>query len=327
MLRGPRVRTAGGHLVVDLSVTIGSLKLENPVMPGSGTFADGLDRIVDLARLGAFVTKSVTPGARAGNPVPRVAETPSGMLNSIGLPSKGVDDFLANTLPFYRDFAPPLIASVSADTAAEFASIAATVSVPGVAAIEANISCPNLEEDGRAFAMDATVTERVVAGMRGATDRPIWAKLTPNTGDIAEVARAAEAGGAEALVVANTILGAAIDPETRRPRLGSVTGGLSGPAVKPIIVRMVMQCARAVGVPIIASGGISTAGDVVEFMLAGATAAQVGTATFIHPMAMVTVLDDLIEYCARHGIEKVTELVGAMEQVGVDPVLLVPVGS
>lgn len=313
--------------MVDLSVRIGSLRLQNPVMPGSGTFADGLDKVVDLDRLGAIVTKSVTPGFRAGNPTPRVAETPCGMLNSIGLPSKGVDDFIANILPFYRPFAPPLIASVSADTAAEFAAMAATISVPGVSAIEANISCPNLEEDGRAFAMDPAATENVVRLMCAATDRPVWAKLTPNTGDIAEIARAAEAGGAQGLTVANTILGMAIDVETRRAALGSVTGGLSGPAVKPVIVRMVYQCARAVSIPIIASGGIGTAEDVVEFMLAGATAAQVGTATFIHPTAMITVIDGLVAYCERHGVSKISDLIGTMEDVDAESVLLAPIGS
>jgi dihydroorotate dehydrogenase (NAD+) catalytic subunit len=313
--------------MVDLTTRIGTLELRNPIMPGSGTFAEGLDEVVDLNRLGAFVTKSATPGLRSGNPVPRVAETPAGMLNSIGLPSKGVDDFLANILPFYSRFSPPLVASVSADTIAQFEQMAAAVSVPGVAAIEANISCPNIEEDGRAFAMQPDVTERVIGRMRGATDRPLWAKLTPNTGDIAEVARAAEAGGADAVVVANTILGIAIDAETRRPLLGSVTGGLSGPAVRPIILRMVYQCARSISIPIIASGGIETATHVVEFMLAGATAAQVGTASFIHPSAMTNVIDGLVDYCERHGIDRIGELVGAMEHTETDPVLLTPIGS
>lgn len=313
--------------MVDLSVEIGRLRLDNPIMPGSGTFADGLDDALDLDRLGAFVTKSVTPGHRAGNPVPRVAETPSGMLNSIGLPSKGVEDFLAYTLPFYLGRRPPLIVSVSADTAAGFEAMAAAVSVPGVAAIEANISCPNIEEDGRAFAMETAATERVIGRMRGATELPIWAKLTPNTGDIAAVARAAGRGGAEALVVANTILGMAIDAETRRPVLGSVTGGLSGPAVKPVILRMVLQCARAVELPIVASGGISTAEDVVEFMLAGAAAAQIGTATFLRPTAMTAAVEGLAAYCRRHGVARAAALTGALDYPEIDPVLLAPIGS
>ena len=313
--------------MVDLSTNIGSLRLDNPIMPGSGTFAEGLDDVVDLDRLGAFVTKSATPDFRSGNPLPRIAETPSGMLNSIGLPSKGVDEFIAKIVPFYSRFAPPLIASVSADTIDQFEFMAAAVSVPGVSAIEANISCPNIEEDGRAFAMHPDVTEQVIGRMRASTDRPIWAKLTPNTGDIAEVACAAQAAGAEAVVVANTILGIAIDAETRRPLLGSVTGGLSGPAIRPIILRMVYQCARSISIPIIASGGIETAEHAIEFMLAGATAAQVGTASFIHPIAMVSVIDGLIEYCERHEITHVVDLIGAMEHTEVDPILLTPIGS
>ena len=313
--------------MVDLSTQIGGLRLRNPIMPGSGTFAEGLDDVIDLDRLGAFVTKSATPGYRSGNPIPRIAETPAGMLNSIGLPSKGVDDFLAKVVPFYDQFAPPLIASISADTIAQFESMTVAVSVPGVSAIEANISCPNIEEDGRAFAMHPDVTEQVIGRMKSATDLPIWAKLTPNTGDIAEVARAAEAAGAEAVVVANTILGIAIDTETRRPLVGSVTGGLSGPAIRPIILRMVYQCARSIEIPIIASGGIGTAEHVVEFMLAGATAAQVGTASFIHPTAMISVIDGLVAYCERHEIAHVAELIGAMEHTEVDPILLTPIGS
>lgn len=296
-------------------------------MPASGTFADGLDQVVDLNRLGAFVTKSITPRFRSGNPTPRVAETPSGMLNSIGLPSKGIEDFIATVLPFYETLEPPLVASVSGDTAAEFADLTSALTLPVVKAIEANISCPNLEEDGRAFAMDPVATERVVRAMRDATDLPIWAKLTPNTGDIAEIACAAEAGGAEALVVANTILGMAIDIETRRAILGSVTGGLSGPAVKPVIVRMVYQCARAVSIPIIASGGVSNAEDVIEYMLAGATAAQIGTATFIHPTAMITAIDGLTDYCTRHGVARIADLIGTMEEGEPESVVLTPIGS
>jgi len=254
--------------VVDLAVEIGGLRLANPVMPASGTFAEGLARIIDFNRLGAFVIKTVTRELRAGNPTPRVAETAGGMLNSIGIPSKGVDYFFKETLPFYRQFTPPLIASLSAPTADGFASLAAELSVPGVAAIEANISCPNLEEDGRAFAMTAHSTEAVMKRLRAATKLPLWAKLTPNTGDIADVARAAEAAGADAVVVANTILAMSIDVDTFRPTLGSVTGGLSGPAIKPVIMRQVYQCARAVKIGIVgyylqqvtADGGI---GDIL----------------------------------------------------------------
>lgn len=302
--------------MADLRVRIGSLILKNPVMPASGCFAYEYADAMDLGRLGALVTKSVTPKHRIGNPVPRVAETPAGMLNSIGLPSHGLRHFLDETAPHYKDVPAPLVASVSADTADEFAMAVATFSAPGVAAIEANISCPNLEADGRAFAMSAEDTHRAVSAMKKRSSVPIWAKLTPNVTDIAEIARAAEDAGADALVVANTFLAMAIDPETRKPRLGNVMGGLSGPAIRPLIVRMVFQCRRAVKIPVIGCGGIVTAEDAVEHLLAGATAVQVGTASFLDPAAMIGIIDGLDAYCARHGIERIAELTGA---VRIDP--------
>lgn len=298
--------------MVDLSIKIGSLTLDNPVMPASGTFADGLAQVVPFDRLGAMVTKTITAEVRGGNPTPRVAELQNGMLNSIGIPSKGSDYFIRNTLQFYRQFRSPLVISISAPTTEAFAELAAQVSVPGVAAIEANISCPNIEEDGKAFAMKARTTEAVVARLRAATDLPLWVKLTPNTSDVAQVARAAEDAGADALVVANTILAMAIDIETFRPKLGNIMGGLSGPAVKPIVIRMTYQCSKAVKIPVIGCGGISTAEDAVEYMLAGATAVQVGTATFVRPAAMIDVIDGLSIYCARKGIARVSDLTGAV---------------
>jgi len=304
--------------VVDLAVEIGGLRLANPVMPASGTFAEGLARIIDFNRLGAFVIKTVTRELRAGNPTPRVAETAGGMLNSIGIPSKGVDYFFKETLPFYRQFTPPLIASLSAPTADGFASLAAELSVPGVAAIEANISCPNLEEDGRAFAMTAHSTEAVMKRLRAATKLPLWAKLTPNTGDIADVARAAEAAGADAVVVANTILAMSIDVDTFRPTLGSVTGGLSGPAIKPVILRQVYQCARAVKIGIVGCGGIATVEDAVQYLLAGARAVQIGTATFVHPNSLINVLDGLERFCGKRGFGRVGDLTGALIRGGAD---------
>jgi dihydroorotate dehydrogenase (NAD+) catalytic subunit len=313
--------------VVDLSVAIGGLRLANPVMPASGTFAEGLDRVIEFNRLGAFVTKTITRELRTGNPTPRVAETTEGMLNSIGIPSKGVPYFLAETLPYYRDLAPPLVVSISAPTVEGFASLAAELSVPGVAAIEANISCPNLEEDGKAFAMAAHSTEAVVRRLRAATGLPLWVKLTPNTGDIAAVGQAAEAEGADALVVANTILAMAIDVETFRPRLGNIMGGLSGPAVKPIILRQVYQCARATRIPVIGCGGIMTTSDAVEYMLAGASAVQVGTATFIHPTAMTTIIDGLARFCERHNLARARDLIGAMEHEEADETDLEWVGA
>lgn len=304
--------------MVDLSVAVGGLDLANPVMPASGTFAEGLERVIDFNRLGAFVTKTITRELRTGNPTPRVAETKDGLINSIGIPSKGIPHFLQQTLPFYLKFTPPLVLSISAPTAEDFADLATEIGVPGVAAIEANISCPNIEEDGKAFAMKASSTEAVVRRLRDATTLPLWVKLTPNTGDIGEIARAAEAAGADALVVANTILAMAIDIESFRPRLGNVMGGLSGPAVKPIILRQVYQTARSVRIPVVGCGGIMTADDAVEYFLAGATAVQVGTATFIHPTAMVSIIDGLTRFCERRNVDRITELVGAVNSEETD---------
>ena len=299
-----------------MKVSVGSLILKNPVMPASGCFAHEYAAAMDLACLGAVVTKSVTPKRRIGNPVPRVAETAAGMLNSIGIPSSGLLHYVERILPHYAGLPVPVVASVSADTAEEFAAACEALSVPGVAAIEANISCPNIEADGRAFAMSAADTHRAVSEIKRHARVPIWAKLTPNVSDIAEIARAAEDAGADALVVANTLLGMSIDPDTRKPRLGNVMGGLSGPAIRPVIVRMVFQCARAVRIPIIGCGGIMTAADAVEHLLAGATAVQVGTASFLDPAAMIGILDGLAAYCERHGVARVADLTGA---VRIDP--------
>ena len=298
--------------MTDMSVRIGDLTLANPVMPASGTFAEGLAEAVDLNRLGALVIKTITRELRDGNPLPRVAEVDSCLLNAIGIPSKGVPHFLETTLSLYRRWSPPLIVSISAPTAEGFASLAVEVSVPGVAAIEANISCPNIEEDGKAFAMRAASAEAVIRQLRAATALPLWAKLTPNTGEIADVARACEAAGADAVVVANTILAMAIDLRTFKPRLGNVLGGLSGPAVKPIVLRQVYQCSRAVRIPIVGCGGIVTAADAAEYMLAGATAVQVGTATFLQPHAMTDIVDGLDRFCATHEIARISDLTGAL---------------
>jgi dihydroorotate dehydrogenase (NAD+) catalytic subunit len=297
----------------DMTTRIGSLTLANPVMPASGTFGPELAQVFDLDALGALVTKSVTPEFRAGNPLPRLCETEAGVLNSIGIPGKGLDHFIDHAMPEWRRFRAPLVVSYSAPTVASFAEGAARLAAtPGVAAIEANISCPNLEEDGRAFAMHAATAAAATAAMRRAAPRiPLWVKLSPNTGDIAAVARAVEAEGADALVVANTILGLAIDIETARPKLGSGMGGFSGPAFKPIALRLVWQVAQAVRLPVIGAGGIATAEDAVEFLMAGASAVQVGTATFVSPTAMLQVIDGLRDFCARKGIARVADLTGA----------------
>jgi dihydroorotate dehydrogenase (NAD+) catalytic subunit len=297
---------------VDLSVRIGTLTLRNPVMPASGTFAEGLDRVIDFNRLGALVTKTITRELRTGNPLPRVVERPGSLINAIGIPSKGIAHFVEEMLPYYAAYDAPLVVSISAPTAEGFASLAAEMSLPGVAAIEANISCPNIEEDGKAFAMRPEPTEKVTRELRAATALPLWVKLTPNTGDMPEVARAAEAAGADAITVANTILSMAIDLKTFKPSLGNIMGGLSGPAIKPIILRHVFQCAKVVRIPIIACGGISTAEDALEFMLAGASAVQVGTATFVQPAAMITIIDGIATFCMHREITRVAELTGGV---------------
>lgn len=304
--------------MIDLRVDVNGVVLPNPVMPASGTFAEGLADIMPFDELGAMVTKTVTREIRAGNSMPRVAETVGGMLNSIGIPSKGLGYFTEHTLPFFRRYAVPLVVSLSAPTVDAFAEDAKILAeAGGITAIEANISCPNLEAGGKAFAMSCSATAQVVKRLREAVALPLWIKLTPNVGDITEVARAAEDQGADALVVANTLLGMSIGVETRRPSLGNVMGGLSGPAIKPVIVRMVYQCARAVRIPIIGCGGISTADDAIEYMLAGATAVQVGTATFLDPTSMIRIISGIREYCARHEISGVSQVIGG---VSVPPV-------
>ncbi|WP_431284270.1 dihydroorotate dehydrogenase [Humitalea sp. 24SJ18S-53] len=296
--------------MVDLSVQIGGLRLANPVMPASGTFGPELADVFDLNLLGALVTKSVTPEPRRGNPTPRVTETGQGLLNSIGIPGKGIPAWLAKDLPVWRRFTAPLVVSLSAPSATAFGEAARALSVPGVAAIEANISCPNLEADGRAFAAEPGPAAVAIAAIRAATGLPVWAKLSPNTGDIAAVARACEAAGADALVVANTILGLAIDLDTMAPALGAGMGGYSGPGFKPVALRLVWQCAQAVRIPVIGCGGITTGTDAVEFMLAGAAAVQVGTATFVQPGAMLRVTEGITDFCARRGVLRAADLTG-----------------
>ncbi|MBN8751931.1 MULTISPECIES: dihydroorotate dehydrogenase [Variovorax] len=299
--------------MADLNIRIGELELRNPVMPASGCFAIEYSEALDLNRLGALVVKSVSPVSRAGNPTPRVAEAHAGMLNSIGIPSKGLDYYRREVLPAYTGFDTPVVVSISADTVDEFAEAVAEMSLPEVAVIEANISCPNLEADGMAFAMTPETTYKVVSAIRRKTRHPFWAKLTPNASHIAAVAKAAEEAGADALVMGNTVLGMAIDVRTRKPRLGNVMGGLSGPAIKPIALRMVHQCYRSVRIPVIGCGGICSADDAVEFMLAGASAVQVGTASFIDPGVMQKIIDGLEAYCREMGVAHVRDLTGQVK--------------
>jgi dihydroorotate dehydrogenase (NAD+) catalytic subunit len=298
--------------MVDLSVRIGELELANPIMPASGAFSTEVGQVIDLNRLGALVAKTVSRNFRAGNPPPRVAELETGMINSIGLPTKGLQYFLDVQVPDYNRFTPPLVASISAETAEDFAAMARDVSVPGVDVIEVNISCPTRAPGGGNFALHDEHTFDVLTGIRAATEKPVWAKLSPNAGDIVAIAKAAEKAGADALVVSNTILGLKIEIDTFRPAIGNKFGGISGPGIKPIIVRMVYQCAKAVSIPIIGCGGICKVEDVVEYMLAGASAVEVGYATFRNPTAMVALIDDLEAWCDERGIARVADLTGAI---------------
>ncbi|TQS70031.1 dihydroorotate dehydrogenase [Rhodobacteraceae bacterium] len=297
----------------DTGTQIGTLALQNPIMPASGTFSEDLADVFDLDVLGAHVLKTIMHGMRAGNPTPRVCDMPSGMMNAIGIPSKGIDDFRDRMLPYWAGYGAPLVVSISAHSMDEFVRLCEAVSLPGVAAIEANISCPNIEADGRAFAMRPDTTHTVIERLRGCTDLPLWAKLSPNTGEPAEVGRAAQDAGADALVVANTMLGMSIDVASRTPRLGNVMGGMSGPAIKPVALRMTYQCARACHIPVIGCGGISTLEDVLEFLIAGARAVQIGTATFQSPTIMARLVTQLRDWMAAQGVSSLGEIIGTLE--------------
>ncbi|WP_095077335.1 dihydroorotate dehydrogenase [Pseudomonas sp. Irchel s3h17] len=300
--------------MIDLSVNIGGLRLKNPVMPASGTFAEELTHLLDFNSLGALVTKTITSEKRTGNPMPRVCELADGMMNAIGIPSKGADLFIEKVVPFYRDFDSPLIVSISAPTAQGFADLAARLSgVPGVAGIEANISCPNLEAHGESFGMHSDTTRQVVKLMRASTSLPLWVKLTPNAGEIIDIALSAQDEGADAVVVGNTLLGLSIDIEKGRARLGNFMGGISGAMIKPLMVRLTYQCAKALQIPVIGCGGIATADDALEFIYAGASAVQVGTATFIHPKTMNLMVNELEVFCRRKGISRLSSLIGSLD--------------
>ncbi len=302
--------------VVDMGVRIGALELRNPVMTASGTFASGREYadFVDLACLGALVTKGVSLEPQLGNPSPRVAETASGMLNSIGLQNPGLDAFIANDLAWLSDIDVPVIVNVHGHAAEEFASICERLdAVTCVDGFELNVSCPNVNAGGMAFGTSCNAVAAVTAAARAATRKPLIVKLTPNVTDVAEVARAAEAAGADGLSLINTLLGMAIDAVTMRPKLARVVGGLSGPAIKPVALRMVWQVAGAVAVPVIGMGGIMTPMDAAEFMLAGATAVAVGTANFVDPATTVRVVDGLEDYCRQRGISRIADLTGALK--------------
>ncbi|PRO67281.1 dihydroorotate dehydrogenase [Alkalicoccus urumqiensis] len=301
-------------MTLDLNVQIGTLTLPNPVMPASGAFGPEMTEAVDFNRLGALVPKSITNLPQPGNATPRVCETHGGMINSIGIQSKGLEKYLEETIPEYAAYDAPLIPSISAEDIDEFTEMTKTLSShPDVDALELNISCPNLKADGLAFGMDKDVTYELLSRAKEVSRVPLIAKLTPNVTSIQEIAAAAEKGGADALTVANTFLAMAIDVETREPLIGNNMGGLSGPAVKPIIVRMIYQAAQAVSIPIIGCGGVMNGRDALEMMLAGASAVQVGTASFINPTALTDTLDDIEAYMIRHELTSIQDIIGGVK--------------
>jgi dihydroorotate dehydrogenase (NAD+) catalytic subunit len=299
-----------------LSVAIGNMNLKNPVMTASGTFGYGEEYapFIDLNRLGAVVVKGLSLEPRSGNPPPRIMETPSGMLNAIGLQNIGVRVFIDEKLPFLRKYDTAVIANIFGETVDEYRRVAEILGgTEGVSAVEVNISCPNVKKGGVAFGAVPELAAEVTRGVRGETDLPLIVKLTPNVTDIVEIAMAVEAAGADAVSLINTLTGMSVDIEKRRPHLANVTGGLSGPAIRPVALRMVWQAVRAVKVPVIGIGGIMTASDALEFLIAGATAVQVGTANFVDPTALLKILDGIGEYLVRHKMANITELIGSLE--------------
>jgi len=304
--------------LVDLSVTLGRLRLSNPILVASGTFgyAREMAGVVDFARLGGIIPKTVTPLPRAGNPPPRTVETPSGMLNAIGLDNDGIEHFIQHHLPYLRTLPTAIVANIAGKNEAEFADMAKRLEgEPGLSGLELNLSCPNVA-GGVDFAVDPEVTRRVVHRVREVCSLPLLAKLTPNVTDIVAIAQAAAEGGADAVTLVNTFIGMAVDWRRRRPVLGNVTGGLSGPAIKPLALRMVWQVARQVRVPVVGIGGIATIDDVMEFLLAGASAVQLGTVNFYDPTASMRIVDQLPAALAQLGAATVAAVVGTLSAAG-----------
>ncbi len=296
-----------------LSVNIGSLALKNPVLTASGTFGYGEEfaPFIDLNRLGGYIIKGTTLEHREGNPYPRMVETPSGMLNAVGLQNKGVDYFINNIYPRIKGYDSELIVNVSGAKVEDYVETARRLaSLDKVNAIEVNISCPNVKEGGMAFGTTTAGAAEVTRAIREVYPKTLIVKLSPNVTSIADIARAVEAEGADSVSLINTLMGMSIDVERRRPHLSTITGGLSGPAVRPLAVRMVWQVAKAVKIPVIGLGGIMDGRDAIEFMLAGATAVEIGTANFIDPAVTMKVIDYMEDYCARHGINDINEIIG-----------------
>ncbi len=301
---------------MNLAVEVAGLRFKNPFIAASGTFGYGVEyeNILDLSLLGGLVSKGLFLEPRDGCPTPRLAETPSGLLNAIGLQGVGVRNFVKDILPRLKRFDTVVLVNVCGDTVEEYAEVARILDgAPGVGGLEINISCPNVEKGGMAFGGDPRMTHKVVAAVRKATRLPVIPKLSPNVADIAVFARASAEAGADALSCINTLLGMAIDVETRRPRLAFGTGGLSGPAIRPIAVRMAWQAARAVTIPVIGIGGITCARDALEFLIAGCRAVQIGTANFVDPGLYERLVAELRTYLDRHGLDDVNRVVGTLE--------------
>ena len=300
---------------VDLRVSIGSLNLRNPVMTASGTFgyAREFEPYVNLHRLGAVVVKGISLEPRAGNPSPRIVETSCGMLNAIGLENVGVERFISEKMESLLGINVPVVVNILGDTLEEYREIAKRLAdVEGIAGIEVNISCPNVKKGGVAFGTAPEMAAAVTAAVKESSSVPVIVKLSPNVTDITKIARAVEEGGADAVSLINTLIGMAIDHRSRRPQLANVIGGLSGPAIKPVALRMVYQVAQAVSIPVIGVGGIESAEDIVEFMLAGATAVQIGTANFVNPRASEDAVEGLAQYVAEQKLGSIREIIGGL---------------
>ncbi len=300
----------------DLEVRIGSLVLRNPVLTASGTFgyAREFEQFVNLHRLGGVVVKGISLEPRPGNPPPRIVETSCGMLNAIGLENVGVERFIAEKMPYLNNLDVPVFVNILGDSVDEYQRLAARLAgIPGVSALEVNISCPNVKKGGAAFGSDPDMAAAVTRAVKQESDVPVIVKLSPNVTDVTVIARAVEAAGADGLSLINTLIGMAVDLRTRRPKLANVIGGLSGPAIKPVALRMVYQVARAVSVPVIGIGGIASAEDALEFILAGATAVQVGTANFVNPRASEEIVEGMAAYVHAQHLGSIRELIGALQ--------------
>lgn len=303
--------------MVNISTKIGGLNLKNPVLTASGTFGYGTEYkdLVDLNSLGGIIVKGTTLNPREGNDYPRMAETPSGMLNAVGLQNKGVDYFINNIYPTISNYDTEIIVNVSGATVSDYVAVAERISeLDKINAIEVNISCPNVKQGGMVFGTTAEGASEITSAIRRIYNKTLIVKLSPNVTDIVSIAKAVEDSGADSVSLINTLLGMAIDVEHQKPVLSTITGGLSGPAVRPVAVRMVWQVAKAVKIPVIGLGGISSGRDAMEFILAGASAVQVGTANFIYPNITLEIINYIKEYCTRHNVKDITELIGAVNK-------------